>query len=183
MQLTTLPPSTAWRSMLPWSPVKVELGWSGATTPEVSESSHMALQWRSWPWLFAAALALSGCVGSPAAPRTYYTVTLPACEDECGPPARLEGQISWSVTGQQPRILANSSAYFPDRALRMALPGRAVLQCDASRERVRNCRVVEESPEAYHFGEAALKAADTIRIASLVDDTRLDLVFDFRIVE
>jgi protein TonB len=55
---------------------------------------------------------------------------------------------------------------YPDRALRLGAEGSATLSCVVTAQgAVRDCRVAAESPDAYGFGEAALKLTRYFRMS------------------
>jgi TonB family protein len=55
--------------------------------------------------------------------------------------------------------------YYPERAARKELPGRATISCQVTDEgRLTGCTVVSESPPGEGFGEAALKASTSFRM-------------------
>jgi His-Xaa-Ser repeat protein HxsA len=61
--------------------------------------------------------------------------------------------------------------YYPDRAQRMEVSGRAEIVCDVTAKgTLEACMVVSESPEDYGFGEAALKLARFFRMKSAALD-------------
>lgn len=56
--------------------------------------------------------------------------------------------------------------YYPDRALRMGVSGRATIACTVTAKgTVDGCRVAAETPEDMGFGEAALKLARFFRMS------------------
>jgi protein TonB len=55
--------------------------------------------------------------------------------------------------------------YYPDRAQRMEVNGRATLSCTVTaRGSLENCSVVSENPADYQFGDAALKLSKLFRM-------------------
>ena len=55
--------------------------------------------------------------------------------------------------------------YYPDRAQRMGVEGRVVLNCSVTaRGTLENCSVVEESPGDQDFGSAALRMSRLFRM-------------------
>ncbi|WP_312165205.1 energy transducer TonB [Phenylobacterium sp.] len=61
--------------------------------------------------------------------------------------------------------------YYPDRAQRMNVEGRAVLGCTVtSNGALENCRVVSEEPADQGFGEAAMKMSRLFRMRPMTRD-------------
>jgi protein TonB len=55
--------------------------------------------------------------------------------------------------------------YYPDRAQRMEVGGRATIRCTVNAKgSLENCSVVSESPADYGFGDAALKLSRLFRM-------------------
>ena len=55
--------------------------------------------------------------------------------------------------------------FYPKTAADRGVPGRAILDCDVSTAGVlEHCRVVEETPEGYGFGDAALNLAGLFKM-------------------
>ncbi len=55
--------------------------------------------------------------------------------------------------------------YFPDRAQRMEVSGRATIQCTVtSKGTLENCSVTSETPPDYEFGKAALQMSRLFRM-------------------
>jgi protein TonB len=55
---------------------------------------------------------------------------------------------------------AEMARFYPDRAARLEQEGRAIISCEVTDAgAVSGCRIVTETPEAYGFGDAALKLA------------------------
>jgi len=55
--------------------------------------------------------------------------------------------------------------YYPDRALRQEVDGRATISCSVKANgTVTGCVVVSESPEGYGFGDAAIKLSSRFRM-------------------
>lgn len=61
---------------------------------------------------------------------------------------------------------AELARYYPDRAVRLGVEGRAAITCTVTAAgAVQACRVTSESPEDYGFGDAALKLARFFRLS------------------
>jgi len=91
--------------------------------------------------------------------------------------------------GQWPTAAEFERAY-PDRARERGRTGRAVLRCQVTIEqRATNCVVLNESPQGWGFGEAALRLANQTEVyPQLVDgqptnDGMLDIPYVFRLRE
>lgn len=84
-----------------------------------------------------------------------------------------------------PRRLSGGRLQMPDEALEHTVSGRAVLDCLLPPVGpVQQCRVVEELPAGWGFGDAALAGAPTVRMAPAVRDgqpveARVRLPFNF----
>ena len=60
---------------------------------------------------------------------------------------------------------SKDNKHYPRRAAKARVEGVAWLKCRVIRDdRVRDCRVIDESPRGYGFGEAALKTQSGLRI-------------------
>ncbi|HEX7757954.1 MAG TPA: energy transducer TonB, partial [Caulobacteraceae bacterium] len=61
--------------------------------------------------------------------------------------------------------------YYPDRAQRMEISGRATLNCTVSAKgTVEGCSVVSEDPADQGFGEAALKLSKLFKMKPMSKD-------------
>jgi len=59
-----------------------------------------------------------------------------------------------------------ASRYYPDRAQRMEVGGRAVVDCRVTPEgKLEDCKVLSESPAEYGFGDAALRLTRFMELA------------------
>ena len=77
-------------------------------------------------------------------------------------PALAQAKPDWtqSPTG------ADFERYYPKSAAERSIPGRAILDCDISGAgALEHCRVVEETPVGFEFGEAALKLSGLFRMS------------------
>jgi protein TonB len=84
----------------------------------------------------------------------------PAIADPPKPPLTISPNWLRKPSGEE---LARA---YPDRALRREVEGSATLACLVTAQgAVRDCRVTAESPEAYGFGEAALKLTRYFRMS------------------
>lgn len=75
--------------------------------------------------------------------------------------------------------------YYPERAQAEHVEGRAVLACtdvDAERHPT-GCRVVDETPENYGFGETALTLARVVRVRDPSSPGALVLTFNSRMAD
>jgi protein TonB len=61
--------------------------------------------------------------------------------------------------------------YFPDRASRMGVNGRATISCSVtSRGALQNCSVVSEDPSDQGFGDAAIKMSKLFKMRPMSKD-------------
>lgn len=75
--------------------------------------------------------------------------------------AWAEGKSNWT----QAPTGADFQRYYPKIAADREIPGRAILDCDVNAAGgLEHCRVVEETPQGYGFGEAALGLSGLFRM-------------------
>lgn len=61
-----------------------------------------------------------------------------------------------------------AARYYPDRAQRMEVSGRAIVDCGVAGDgKFQDCRVISESPTDYGFGDSAIKLARFMQVAPL----------------
>jgi protein TonB len=61
--------------------------------------------------------------------------------------------------------------YYPDRAQRMELEGRATLSCTVdARGTLNGCTVVEETPDSAGFGDAAMRLSKLFKMKPMSKD-------------
>jgi protein TonB len=88
------------------------------------------------------------------------TIAPAAIADPSKPPLTISPNWLRKPSGEE---LARA---YPDRALRREVEGSATLACLVTAQgAVRDCRVTAESPDAYGFGEAALKLTRYFRMS------------------
>lgn len=76
-------------------------------------------------------------------------------------PAWAQGKSDWAQTPTG----ADFARYYPKAAADQGVAGRAILDCDVSAVgSLERCRVVDETPLGYGFGEAALKLTGLFRM-------------------
>ena len=76
-----------------------------------------------------------------------------------GPPAPLRPNWTRAPAGD------DMSTYYPDRAQREGLNGRAVIDCTVTDDgHLDNCTAISEEPANYGFGDAALKLAHLFKM-------------------
>jgi len=83
-------------------------------------------------------------------------------------PAFAEAKLDWT---QRPTG-SDFARYYPKNAADRGVPGRAVLDCDVSAVgALEHCRVIEETPAGFEFGEAALHLSSLFHVnpASIPD--------------
>jgi protein TonB len=60
--------------------------------------------------------------------------------------------------------------YYPERAQRMEIDGKAVMSCDVTEEgRLTACELVSETPEGYGFGAATLEVSRYFKLKPKLD--------------
>lgn len=90
----------------------------------------------------------------------------PPVVDPARPPEVIE-RPAWArkPTGQTVHRV------FPDRAMYLAIPGRAVVQCQVRlNETLEGCSIVEETPAGMGFGAALLRVTSDFRMTPLRHD-------------
>ena len=98
--------------------------------------------------LLAAGLWLPAQAQTPAAPQAQTQT--PSARPARPPPPPGMNPFAW---------------YYPGRAQRMEIGGKAVMNCEVDMEgRFQDCRLVSETPEGYGFGEATLLVAPYFKI-------------------
>lgn len=66
---------------------------------------------------------------------------------------------------------AEIARYYPDRAARLGVEGRALIACQVSAEgRLQGCAVADETPDDQGFGDAALKMSRHFRLKPMTRD-------------
>lgn len=98
---------------------------------------------------------------APSAPREVAAAA--------GPPAgpRLITNPDWlrKPTGE------DANRYYPDRASRMGVNGRAVISCEVTAQGIlASCSVIEETPDDQGFGDAAVKLSRLFRMRPMTRD-------------
>jgi protein TonB len=111
---------------------------------------------RSFVLAVLALLGLAGPVGAQAptsqADRPPIKGGSPA---DKGPPPAGVSPFAW---------------YYPDRAQRMEVDGKTVMECDVDSEgRWRACVIISETPEGYGFGAAALQVSRYFKMKPKTD--------------
>jgi protein TonB len=78
--------------------------------------------------------------------------------------------------------------YYPQRAQRMGVEGKAVIDCEVEASgQLADCKVVSEIPEGYGFGDAALKMSSLFKMKTTTKDgqpasgKRATIPLDFRL--
>ena len=103
------------------------------------------------------------------------------------PPTVRPGVLDYRPALAPRPAAEDMSRYFPDRAQRMEVNGRAVLTCVGVKDRrPDNCQVVSESPLEYGFGDAALKMSRLFRytpqtIDGVPSDDPITIPFEFSV--
>jgi len=93
-------------------------------------------------------------------------LTLLAQDPAAESPAEAERVITNPDWAERPSG-ADVARLFPHRALEQGVSGRSVIGCRVTDEgRLEACRVEEEEPQGYGFGESALAMAEHFRMTS-----------------
>lgn len=73
------------------------------------------------------------------------------------------------TAGETPGV--DIGAYYPDRAARLEIEGRVVLDCEVLETGfLTNCQVIEETPPDFEFGAAALRMSRLFRMKPMTRD-------------
>lgn len=104
--------------------------------------------------------------GAAQTPAPLPPLPPPPVVDPAHPPKVIERPV-WA---QKPTGEAVSRV-FPDRAMRLAIPGRAVVECQVRLTGVlEGCSIVEETPAGMGFGDAVLRLSRSFRMTPLRHD-------------
>ena len=110
-------------------------------------------------------LALGG-QDLPVVPIERRALAAAPAVDPAHPPKVIE-RPAWT---RKPTGLAVHRV-FPDRAMYLAIPGRAVVECRVRLdETLEGCRIVEETPAGMGFGAAVLRMTSEFRMSPLRHD-------------
>jgi len=81
------------------------------------------------------------------------------------PPAPPRNPVIENPTWDRKPSGDDVARYYPDRALRQEVDGRATISCSVKANgTVTGCSVVSESPSDYGFGDAAIKLSTRFRM-------------------
>jgi hypothetical protein len=81
-------------------------------------------------------------------------------------PVRPAAKVRWTSKPTSSRL----EQLYPSRARQAEVDGQATLRCTVLPDARAACSVLYEAPLGYGFGSAALRAADSLRAASILDD-------------
>lgn len=98
-----------------------------------------------------------------AAPAQSQTASSGASADA---PVRPAARVRWTSKPTSNRL----EQLYPARARQAEVDGQATLRCTVLPDARAACSVLYEAPLGYGFGTAALRAADSLRAASSLDD-------------
>jgi protein TonB len=102
----------------------------------------------------------------PAPPPLGPVATFDPPQPLVADPAPMPDKVIRAPTWLRRPTAKEFARYYPERALRMGKEGRTVLSCTVTATGdVQACRVAEESPADYGFGDAALKLARYFRMS------------------
>jgi protein TonB len=130
-----------------------------------------------------AAIPVAAVPPLPIAPvaERVESISLPVIAQEIAPPT-LPGPASAPPAPPAPPVITNPdwlqqpsaaeiSRYYPDRAARLGVEGRALITCRVSAEgRLEACAVSHESPEEAGFGQAAVKMSRHFKMRPMTRD-------------
>lgn len=97
---------------------------------------------------------------------TAPAVQGPAVAANADAPVREPAKVRWSARPTADRL----EQLYPSRARSNDVSGSATLRCTILPTGRAACSVVSETPAGYGFGQAALRAADSLRAAPTLDD-------------
>jgi protein TonB len=81
-------------------------------------------------------------------------------------PSAAPAKLSWLRTPTG----ADYAYYYPERAIRNEVTGRASLHCVVKADGyVTDCKVISETPSGYNFGEASLRVSSKFQMPTMVD--------------
>lgn len=109
---------------------------------------------------------------------TVGTAALAAAQDEIA----AEFTPTWSA-------FPTSQVYYPTRALERGRDGSAVLCCSAIEDGSLTCRIENEAPLGWHFGQAAMRITRSMRLDAdsartlAASEREMQLTVVFRVLE